>query len=187
MSFFDALFGRTRLKKPKFDALFRLAAVAPDLEAKGVPLDAKAGICCRPSEEQAFTDAFGNAQQVTQLYAQEHSLALDAPLDSEGFRWLVLAGGGPDDIITGLHAAGDTLEGQGYGGALLAALFRLQDRGGVTYLVYNYKRATYYPFRPTAGRDREEARELQLQAMLSDILPIERDLGRWYPIWQSPI
>ncbi|MDA8344547.1 MAG: hypothetical protein M0Z66_03595 [Thermaerobacter sp.] len=187
MSFFDALFGRTRLKAPKFDALFRLSVALPDLEAKAVPLEGKGGVCCRPSEEQAFGDAFTQAQEVAQLYAQEHGLTLEAPVDSEGYRWIVLSGGAPDDVITGLHAAADTLEGQGYGGALLAALFRLQDRGGVTYLVYNYKRAKFYPFRPAPGKDREEAREIQLQAMLSGILPIEPDLERWYPIWESPL
>jgi hypothetical protein len=187
LGFFDALFGRTRLKRPNFDAMFRLSAAQSDLEAKGVPLDGKAGICCRPAEEQAFSDAFAQAQQVAELYAKEHGLSLDAPVDAEGYRWIVLSDGAPDDVITGLHAAADTLEGQGYGGALLAALFRLRDRGGVTYLVYNYKRARFYPFRPTAGRDREEAREIQLQAMLSDIVPIEPDLERWYPIWESPL
>lgn len=187
MSFFDALFGRTRLKRPQFDALFRLSTAIPDLEAKGVPLESKAGVCCRPSEEEAFSEAYRQAQDVTDLYAKEHGLSIDASVDKEGYRWIVLTGGTPDDVITGVHAAADTLEGQGYGGALLAALFRLRDRGDVTYLVYNYKRAHFYPFRPTSRNDREEAREIQLQAMLSDILPIEPELDRWYPIWDSPL
>jgi hypothetical protein len=186
VSFFDALFGRTRLKKPQFDALFRLTVAAAELESHGVPLDGKAGLCCRPSEEQAFQDALGQAQDVVRLYAQEHGLDMETPVDAEGYHWFVLSGT-PDDVVTGLHAAADTLEGQGYGGALLAALFRLKDRGGITYLVYNYKRANYYPFRPTAGKDRDEAREIQLQAMLGRTLPIEPDLARWYPLWENPL
>jgi len=187
MSFFDALFGRTRLKKPQFDPFFRLSASLPDLEAKGLAFAGEAGVCCRPGEEQAFEDAFAQAVAVTRLYAQEHALTLETPTDRENFRWVVLRQGSCDDIVTGLHAASDTLEGQGYGGTLLAAILPFSDHGGRTYLIYNYKRGMFYPFRPRGNQDRDEAHELQLQAILGAFLPIDPHLERWYPLWDTPL
>jgi hypothetical protein len=52
--------------------------------------------------------------------------------------------------------------------------------------VYLFKRGTVYPFAPTGRDSRDTALELQLRAHLSDELPIESDLGRWFPIWDSP-
>ena len=186
MSFFDALFGRTRLKKPQFDPFFRLGASLPDLEAKWLAVAGSGAVCCRPSEEQAFSDALKQAEDVTRLYAQEHKLDLEFSDDKELFHWIVLRGA-VDDVLTGLHALGDTLADQGYGGALLAALFPFHDRGARTFLVYNYKRGRFYPFHPTAREDRDEARELQLQTVLSPLVPMEPELERWYPLWDNPL
>lgn len=186
MSFFDALFGRTRLKKPQFDAFFRLGASLPDLEAKGLTFAGAGAVCCRPGEEQAFSDGLRQAEDVAQLYAGEHQLALERTDDKERFHWIVLRGGA-DDVLTGLHAFGDTLSDAGYGGALLAALFPFRDRDAVSFLVYNYKRGRFYPFRPTGRDDRDEAREIQLGTLLGPHLPMEAELERWYPLWDNPL
>ena len=186
MSFFDALFGRTRLKKPQFDPFFRLSTSMADLEAKGLTFAGAGAVCCRPSEEVAFADALRQAEDVTRLYADEHKLPIECSDDKENFRWIVLRGPA-EDVITGLHALGDTLSDQGYGGALLAALFPFRDRNATSFLVYNYKRGRFYPFRPTGRDDRDEAREIQLQTLLSPLLPVEGELERWYPIWDNPL
>lgn len=187
MSLFDALFGRTRLRRPQFDPIFRLVAALPDLEGKGLHFGAAAGLCCHSAEEQAFEDAFNDAVSVAQLYATEHSLTIASSSDREGYRWVVLRGDAAEDVLTGLHAAADTLESKGYGGSLLAAMVPFHDRGATSYLIYNYKRGHFYPFHPNGKADRDEARELQLQSVLSGILPIEGELERWYPLWDSPL
>ena len=33
---------------------------------------------------------------------------------------------------------------------------------------------------------RDNARELQLRAMLGDDLKVETDLSRWFPVWGAP-
>nr|WP_240969333.1 hypothetical protein [Streptomyces sp. HNM0575] len=55
-------------------------------------------------------------------------------------------------------------------------------------LVYLYKRGTFYPFAPQPGRQekRDSAVELQIRGLLTDDLPIEPDLGRWFPVWGAP-
>lgn len=187
MSFFDALFGRTRLRRPQFDPLFRLSAALPDIAATGLTPGGRAGICCRPGEEVAFAQAWQNAADVASLYASEHQLQIEDAKDREGYRWVIVSGGELDDLVTALHSVADTLGDSGFGGSLLASVFRLEESGDPTYLVYNYKRGHFYPFRPRGPADRDESREIQLSTLLRSALPIEEDLERWYPLWDCPV
>lgn len=187
MSFFDAVFGRTRLRRPQFDPLFRLSAAAADVAAQGLHPGRRAGLCCRAGEEAAFAQAWQDASDVTALYAKEHGLAFSTTVDREGYRWSVVEGDGLDDLVTALHATADTLGDRGFGGSLLAAVFRMEDSGGPTYLIYNYKRGRFYPFHPTGAAERDDSREIQISTLLRSALPIEDDLDRWYPLWDCPV
>lgn len=55
-------------------------------------------------------------------------------------------------------------------------------------LVYLYKRGTFYPFSPVPGtaEKRDNELELQVRGMLTDDLPVETDLSRWFPVWGAP-
>ncbi len=54
-------------------------------------------------------------------------------------------------------------------------------------LVYLYKRGTFYPFAPLSGADaRQRAGAAGARACSADELPLEQDLGRWFPVWGAP-
>ena len=55
------------------------------------------------------------------------------------------------------------------------------------YLVYLAKRGTFYPFAPCGPEQRDNELELRIRAVVSDDLPIEEDLSRWFPLWDLPI
>ena len=55
------------------------------------------------------------------------------------------------------------------------------------YLVYLAKRGTFYPFAPTGEEQRDNELELRIRSCVSDDLPIESDLSRWFPLWDLPI
>ena len=59
----------------------------------------------------------------------------------------------------------------------------------IVYLVYLFKRGTFYPFVPAAGggERRDNQKELQLQSALGNEVPLEADLTRWFPIWGAPV
>jgi hypothetical protein len=92
-----------------------------------------------------------------------------------------------EDLVTTMHLASSTLEEQGFGKALLAALFGFNhpERGKV-YLVYNFKRGKFYPFVPRPNHTRDNAFELRIKAVMQNELPIEQELERWYPLWDIP-
>jgi hypothetical protein len=91
--------------------------------------------------------------------------------------------------VNDLHAVNSQMEVNGYGPQLLCSLVGFRDRSDRRLaLVYLYKRGTFYPFAPLPGahQRRDNALELQVRAALADDLPIEQDLGRWFPLWGAP-
>lgn len=119
--------------------------------------------------------------------------------DEYGYTWLV-ARHEPEEtveLVNDLHAVNTLLEENGFGPQLLCSLvgFRgaeeTESEGAAARslaLVYLYKRGTFYPFAPRAGRKekRDSALELQIRGLLTDDLPVEEDLGRWFPVWGAP-
>ena len=96
----------------------------------------------------------------------------------------------PDDLSAPGHrpARGQLLAGGGgFGPQLLCSLVGFTDPDGRRLgLVYLYKRGTFYPFAPLPRQRRDNALELQVRGALGGDLPVEHDLGRWFPVWGAP-
>ena len=89
--------------------------------------------------------------------------------------------------MTDLHGINSTLQDNGFGPALLCSLVGFAgDDGRRLGLVYLYKRGTFYPFAPLEAQKRDNAFELQVRGALGADLPVEADLGRWFPVWGAP-
>ncbi len=84
---------------------------------------------------------------------------------------------GPRELAPGVHGLGSELVN-----------WYLVEDGGRIYWIYNYKRGAFYPFVPAPGTQaRDSERELRLRAQVGAELPIEEELGRWFPLWDIPI
>ncbi len=119
--------------------------------------------------------------------------ALTHAEDSYGYRWLLLDDPDVDGLVTRVHLVNSTLEDNGWGPQLLCSVFRLvpgpdadPDTRGL-YLVYLYKRGTFYPFAPDGTEHRDNELELRIRAVVGADLPIEADLSRWFPLWDLPV
>ncbi len=55
------------------------------------------------------------------------------------------------------------------------------------YLVYLYKRGSFYPFVPLDGERRDNEAELRIKAVVGGDLPIEPQLDHWFPMWKLPL
>lgn len=188
MSFFDALFGRTRLKRPKLDPIFAVTAKAPDLEARGIRLEGSAALCHRSVASPDFARQEADWRGTFELFLREKGLTGQVEHDRYGYVWYVVRGD-VDDVTTALHLVADSLQEAGYGGELLAAVFRCRDyHDEAFYLVYNYKRGSFYPFCPEGdGERRKNSWELAIAGQLEGILPVESELERWYALWDLPL
>jgi hypothetical protein len=191
VGFLDTLLGRSKPVKPDLDRLFALPTAAVTLEAAaGFAPTGLGSVCFRAAEGGAFARLQSDVQEL--LDANEGP-RVELSNDSYGYTWL-LARHSPDDLpalVTDLHAVNASLESAGFGPHLLCSLagFRGPEPDGRRLaLVYLYKRGTFYPFAPLPGgvERRDNALELQVRGAVGADLPVEEDLGRWFPVWGAP-
>lgn len=200
----DALLGRPRLVPARPEKLFALVTAAPTLEQElGWVSTGRAGICLKPVATLQYAEVQQELVELARLGARETKSRVEAVRDQLGFTWLVLEDPQFEDLVTLAHLAVSTLEEKGFGTQVLSAVFRfqpgprLQEMAAETlpsriYLIYNYKRGTFYPFLPRgaqaqAADGRLESAELQAAALLGRELPVEKDPSRWYALWECPV
>jgi hypothetical protein len=187
MGFLDSLLGRNKPAKANLDALFALSQAAMTLEAGASFKPSGVGaVCYRASEGAAFASMQTDIQA---LLDADGGPAVERSEDSYGFTWLVCRQE-PDaltDLVSELHAVNSTLEANGFGPSLLCSVVDFDGPDQQTLgLVYLYKRGTFYPFAPTGSQNRDNALELQVRGLITDDVPIEKDLERWLAIWGAP-
>ncbi|MHB8318780.1 MAG: PspA-associated protein PspAB [Acidimicrobiales bacterium] len=113
--------------------------------------------------------------------------------DSYGYQWLVLDDPDVENLVTRVHMVNSTLTDNGWGPQLLCSVFAMtpgpdaSDETNATFLVYLYKRGTFYPFSPIGPEKRDTEEELRIKAVLGADLPVESDLSRWFPLWDLPL
>jgi hypothetical protein len=195
MGFLDALLGRTKPAQPNLDKLFGLPGAQITLEAsEGLQPTGQAGVCFKPAEGQAFTATESEFTALLNLGDDAGGQVSEKP-DQYGYRWVVLQADDFQTLVTRAHVTNSTLQDNGYGPQLLCSVFGFAPTppagaarpAATVYLVYLYKRGTFYPFVPAGGERRDNEAELRLKNELGEDLTIEPDLTRWFPIWGVPV
>ena len=190
MGFLDAITGRRKLAGPAKDRLFAMSTAYVTLETGlGITSRNSAAIVFQPLATADFAQIVTEMEEVVRATAADSATTVERTDDAYGFRWLVLRGADFEALVVGINAISGALEAGGYGERVLCAVFSFADADRrPLYWIYNYKRGAFYPFVPASGREqRDSERELQLRAQLSGELPIEAELGRWFPLWGIPI
>ncbi|MBI2940281.1 MAG: hypothetical protein HYY04_07545 [Chloroflexi bacterium] len=188
MKIFDILLGRARPARSQLDRLFAISTAQLTLTTElHLRPGERAGICFRPLSSARFAELRGEIEQLLQLSARTSGTVVQTELDAYGFQWALMQDPDFEDLVTTIHMVSLSLEEQGVGDRLLAALFKFFDESQPVYWVYNYKRASYYPFVPTGANRRDSAAELRLAAVMKKELPVEADQTRWFPLWGAPV
>lgn len=204
MGFFDALLGRLRPAAPDLDALFALPGAAVGIEAAtGRRPTGGAAVAFKPATGASFAAAEQELDELLELSAQRSGSQIDQQADRYGYRWITVRDPDVEDLVGTVHLVNRTLTDRGFGPRLLCSVFAFDTpegehrsagheqapsgHAGPVYLVYLYKRGTFYPFAPR-GHDRRDGEvELRLRGLLADELPVEDDLSRWWPVWGVPV
>ncbi len=195
MGFFDALLGRTKPAQANLDRLFGLPGAQITLEAsEGIQPTGQAGVCFKPAEGQAFSSTETEFKALLNL-GDDAGGKVSETSDQYGYRWVVLEADDFSTLVTRVHVTNTTLQENGYGPQLLCSVFGFAPTPppgtarptASTYLVYLYKRGTFYPFVPAGGERRDNEAELRLKNELTEDLAIEPELDRWFPIWSLPV
>lgn len=190
MKFLDALLGRTRPVKSTPERLFALSTAYVTLNVNvGLRATGRAGICFRPLSSTRFSDAERELRQLVEVSARASGTQIEFAQDRYGFQWMILQDPELEDLVAAMHMVSLTLQEHGFGEQLLAGVFKFTDEAGKPiYWIYNYKRGAFYPLVPGSGEQtRDNAAELRLRSLMEKELPIEKDLERWYPLWDIPV
>jgi hypothetical protein len=198
----DALLGRTKPAQANLERLFGLPDAAITLEtAAFLKPTNQGGVCFKPMAGRPFADTRQEMEQLLNL-GEADRLRIGEQTDKYGYVWIVLEADEYDSLVTRVHLVNTTLQENGYGPQLLCSVFGFQPAPGVpelppeaaappparrTFLVYLYKRGTFYPFVPLEGEHRDNETELKLKALLTNDISIEPDLDRWFPLWELPL
>jgi hypothetical protein len=189
VGFLDSLFGgKSKLKAPAPDRLFAMTTAVVTLET-GLSLKHRgvAGIVFQPLGTADFQGIVSETEELLRSAAADTGTEVESADDQFGYRWLILRDPDFDDLVVALNTVSTQLQGGGYGDRLLACVFAFEENGRAIYLIYNFKRGSYYPFVPSGKQSRDSEREMRLQAQLGAELPWEEDMGRWFPLWEIPL
>jgi len=210
MGLFDTLLGRTKPVQSNLDALFGLPSASITLQsAAGMTCSGHAGVCFKPPSGQGFADM---EAEVVKLLAMDGGSALTKSEDAFGYTWLVVSDPDIESLVTQVHLVNSSLSDAGWGPQLLCTVFGLAklatdetaDTGSdvvregavvgagtvlpsTAYLVYLFKRGTFYPFVPTGHEQRSTEEEFRLRSLVAEDLQVESDLDRWFPLWDLPV
>ncbi|MGO8872236.1 MAG: PspA-associated protein PspAB [Acidimicrobiales bacterium] len=214
MGLFDTLLGRTKPVQSNLDALFAIPSASITLQsAAGQSCSGHAGVCFKPPSGQGFEEM---QSEVVRLLSMDEETGFRKAEDAYGYQWLVIEDADIEQLVTQVHLVNSSLSDAGWGPQLLCSVFGLADltQGDTTgtamdapadpavpeptagpgrvvpstaYLVYLFKRGTFYPFVPDGHEHRDLERELKLKSLVADDLTIEPDLDRWFPLWDLPV
>jgi hypothetical protein len=190
MGFLDALLGKRKISGPAPDRLFALTTAYVDLEsAQGVKTRGAAGIVFQSIATADFAQIVTETEELLKGTGAETGSTIETQDDQYGYKWIVVRDDDIDDLVVSVNTVADNLAIGGYGDRILAAVFAFEDTAhNPIYLIYSYKRGTWYPFVPAPGdQQRNNEREFQLKAQIGAGLPMEEDLTRWFPLWGIPI
>ena len=187
MKFLDTILGRSRAVPAKLDALFALPSAAVTLETEaGLASSGTAAVCFKPASGQAFETVRADLEELLKLDASQSGTTLSDQDDSFGYHWIILSAPDIGDLVSRVHIVNSTLEERGFGPQLLCSVFGFGEASKRLYLVYLYKRGTFYPFAPRDSDRRDNEEELRIRGIVSGDLAIEDDLTRWFPVWGVP-
>jgi hypothetical protein len=185
----DVLLGKKKLAGPARERLFALTTAAVTLDTElGLRTGGAAGVVFKPLSAGEFVRAENDLQQLLDSVATDSGSKLERREDSFGYTWIIVRDPDLEDQVATIHAVAQGLEEQGFGGQLLAAVFKFEGGKHPVYWIYGYKRGAFWPFVPT-GEDqkRDNAEELELKAKLEKELPVEQDLTRWFGVFDAPL
>ena len=197
MGLLDVLTGKRKLAAPAPDRLFAISTAYVTLETTlEITTRGTAAIVFQSLATADFRSIVQDMEEVVRATAGDSGATVETSEDSFGFSWLIVRGAEFDDLVVSINAVSTALEAGGYGDRILCAVFAFTDSSRKPiYLIYNYKRGSFYPFVPAggagsagaAGGQRDNERELVLKAQIGPEMPIEPELARWFPLWGIPI
>ena len=188
MGLLSVLFGRSKLRKPDRERFFSIVTAAFSLRGRtDLRVSEKAGIVFNPSESSFFDNLDSEVRTLLRVSGHSTGTRFEVKDDSFGTRWIVLDDRDFEDLVSTIHMVSETIYEHGFAARLLAAVFKFEYEKRDAYWIYNYKRGTFYPLILSGDRERDNAGEMRLGAVMEEEkIPVEKSLEQWYALWGIP-
>jgi hypothetical protein len=172
----------TKKIQADFDAINSLSSAYVALETKlNLTSTGRTAVCIKRASAQKFNE----------MKEEIENLSFHAVVDPYDYLWIVILSKTIEDNVAVITTIGDTIDQKGFSDRLLASVFEFNNGTLIEYLIYNYKIDKFYPFVPIneQQKQRNHSEELKIMSALIDEkkLPFEKDMSRWYPIWNIPV
>lgn len=196
MRFFHGLWknsGNTTKKiQADFDAINSLSSAYVTLETKlNLTSTGRTAVCIKRASAQEFNEMKQEIEKFLEASKADFDLSFRAVVDPYDYLWIVILSKTIEDNVAVITAIGDTIDQKGFSDRLLASVFEFNNGTLIEYLIYNYKIDKFYPFVPIneQQKQRNHSEELKIMSALIDEkkLPFEKDMSRWFPIWNIPV
>jgi hypothetical protein len=191
LRFFGKFIKKKYNSKTDSDVLFSLSSAYLTIESKmGLKNSGRCALSLKSISGMYFNEMKDDIKRFLDISKTDFELTYRTVIDSYGYLWVILEGKKMEDLLAGISAVGDTVDEKGFSDQLLAAIFEFtDDRNRKEYLIYNYKRNTFYPFVPldNGKKSRDTEEEMKIMATIGDQVPLERDMTLWYPLWDLPL
>jgi hypothetical protein len=191
LRFFGKFIKKNYNPKTDSDVLFSLSSAYLTLESKiGLKNSGRCALSLKSISGMYFNEMKEDIKRFLDISKTDFELTYRTVTDSYGYLWVILEGKRMEDLLAGISAVGDTIDEKGFSNQLLAAVFEFaNDRNKKQYLIYNYKRNSFYPFVPVDGgqKTRNTEEEMKMMATIGDEVPLEKDMTLWYPLWDLPL
>lgn len=184
----DILRGQRAPRRADLDRLFAIGTAETTLVVNlGLRPTLRAGVCFKPVQMGTFRELMRDLDELLEISGRSTGTRVRRETDPFGFQWVVLEDDDSlTDLVTTVHMVNQTIAERGFSEQLLCSVFGFVADGPV-FLVYGYKRGSFYPFIPRGDKERDNAAELRLKAALQREVPMEPDVQRWYPVWGVPL
>lgn len=196
MRFFHGLWknsdNTTRKIQADFDAINSLSSAYVTLETKlNLTSTGRTAVCIKRASAQEFNEMKQEIEKFLEASKADFDLSFRAVVDPYDYLWIVILSKTIEDNVAVITAIGDTIDQKSFSDRLLASVFEFNNGTLIEYLIYNYKIDKFYPFVPIneQQKQRNHSEELKIMSALIDEkkLPFEKDMSRWYPIWNIPV
>ena len=188
MGLLGILFGSSGRRKSKREAYFAITTAADALSGRaGLRVKDRAGLVYNPVESKFFDNLDSEVRELLKVSGRATGTRHQLHADSFGTHWVVLDDRDFEDLVATIHSVGETITEHGFDERLLAAVFSFDYEGKDAYWIYNIKRGNFYPLVLSGEKQRDNAAEMRLGALMEEEkVPVERSLERWYSLWGIP-
>ena len=179
-------------KKPKTDteAINSLSSAYVALETKlNLKSTGRSAICIKRAAIAGFDEMKHEIERFLEASKADFDLTYRTVVDPYDYLWIIIVSKTIEDNVAAITSIGETIEQKGFSDRLLASIFDFNDGNVAQYLIYNYKLDKFYPFVPTSEQQkrRNHVEELKIMSAIADELPFEKEMSKWYPIWNIPV